>query len=354
MPYGVGAFFAVRPRLAAGGPARRPVGPAPDDAGVLLRHGRRGAARRATRDAWQLAAALTLLGAFASIYHPVGIPMLVQRRRGQAARSASTASPATWASRVAAVRHRPPRQVRGLARGVRRAGAGLDRVRNRVRARAPARAEAPAQRSSRRRECPAPASLARVFLVMTVASVTGSLLFNFTTNGNGELLRERFAGIVEDPATLGVLLAVVYALGLVRAARRRRPDRPRAAQVPVRGHRRARRCRCSSSPRSAQGWCALRADDRLHGRGVRRDPVHRRDDRPLRRRPHALARLGHAPDRVVRRELARRLAARAGGQGGGLRRAVLVAMAAIAAVTATVVLLLPAVPTTRPEPAAAT
>jgi MFS family permease len=32
----------------------------------------------ATQGAWQLAAALTLLGAFASIYHPVGIPMLVQ------------------------------------------------------------------------------------------------------------------------------------------------------------------------------------------------------------------------------------------------------------------------------------
>src|SRR6185503_18537235 len=32
-----------------------------------------------TRDAWQLAIALTLLGAFSSIYHPVGIPMLVRR-----------------------------------------------------------------------------------------------------------------------------------------------------------------------------------------------------------------------------------------------------------------------------------
>src|SRR5689334_11575475 len=31
-----------------------------------------------TQNAWQLAAALTLVGAFASIYHPVGIPMLVQ------------------------------------------------------------------------------------------------------------------------------------------------------------------------------------------------------------------------------------------------------------------------------------
>src|SRR6187551_3433430 len=31
-----------------------------------------------TQSAWQLAAALTLLGAFSAIYHPVGIPMLVQ------------------------------------------------------------------------------------------------------------------------------------------------------------------------------------------------------------------------------------------------------------------------------------
>ena len=30
------------------------------------------------RGAWQLGAALTLLGTFASIYHPVGVPMLVQ------------------------------------------------------------------------------------------------------------------------------------------------------------------------------------------------------------------------------------------------------------------------------------
>ena len=31
-----------------------------------------------TQNAWQLAIGLTLIGAFASIYHPVGIPMLVQ------------------------------------------------------------------------------------------------------------------------------------------------------------------------------------------------------------------------------------------------------------------------------------
>ena len=54
--------------------------------------------------------------------------------------------------------------------------------------------------------------MARVFAVMTAASVTGSLLFNFTTNGNAQLLTERFRGIVEDPALLGVMLAAVYAV----------------------------------------------------------------------------------------------------------------------------------------------
>jgi MFS family permease len=45
---------------------------------------------------------------------------------------------------------------------------------------------------------------------MTIAASSASLLFNFTTNGNGELLRERLAGIVSDPALLGTLLAGVY------------------------------------------------------------------------------------------------------------------------------------------------
>jgi len=55
------------------------------------------------------------------------------------------------------------------------------------------------------------AVLMRVFAVITVIATTGALLFNFTTNGNTELLRERMEGVVSDPAALGVLLALVYA-----------------------------------------------------------------------------------------------------------------------------------------------
>ncbi|MBI2015906.1 MAG: hypothetical protein HYS77_10275 [Candidatus Rokubacteria bacterium] len=54
------------------------------------------------------------------------------------------------------------------------------------------------------------AAMARVLLVMTLAAVSSSLIFNFTTNGNGQLLAERLTGLIDDPATLGVLLAAVY------------------------------------------------------------------------------------------------------------------------------------------------
>ena len=47
---------------------------------------------------------------------------------------------------------------------------------------------------------------------MTIAATTGSLIFNFTTNGNNELMRERFEGIIADPALLGIMLATVYAI----------------------------------------------------------------------------------------------------------------------------------------------
>jgi hypothetical protein len=80
MPYSVGAFFLfglARSRRAAG----RPVGPPPDDDHLLHRHRRVGGAGRGMQTAWQLAIALTVLGAFSSIYHPVGIPMLVQNAK---------------------------------------------------------------------------------------------------------------------------------------------------------------------------------------------------------------------------------------------------------------------------------
>jgi MFS family permease len=161
---------------------------------------------------WSIALALALLGTFASIYHPVGIPMLVQHARspgatigvnglagnlGIAAAALVTAFLVKWFGwRWAFV-------VPGLVCIA--CGMLFWRL-------TPHESEPPAARSRKAGvELPA-AQLARAFAVMTVAATANSLSFNMTTNGNAQLLAERMHAIVEDPATLGLLLAAVYAL----------------------------------------------------------------------------------------------------------------------------------------------
>jgi len=158
---------------------------------------------------WQLAAALTLMGVFAAIYHPVGIPMLVQgnSRPGFAiglnglAGNLGIAGAAIltgflvkyfgWRAAFAVP------AVLALALGVL------------FLALVPRERTAPARRPRSQPELPR-SVVARALLVMTLISVSSSLIFNFTTNGNGQFLAERLRGVVDDPATLGALLAAVY------------------------------------------------------------------------------------------------------------------------------------------------
>lgn len=165
-----------------------------------------------TRSAWQLAAALTLLGVFSAIYHPVGIPMLVQRsprpgltigfnglagNLGVAMSALVTGAVLKYAGWKAAF---VVPAIVALACGALFAYA------------APAESIAPGRRPATRAML-GKRALAHIFAIVTVASISGSLLFNFTTNGNGELLRERLHGIIDDPAILGLLLALVYVGG---------------------------------------------------------------------------------------------------------------------------------------------
>jgi MFS family permease len=164
-----------------------------------------------TQNAWQLAVALAVLGTFAAIYHPVGIPMLVQTTTRPGFTIGVNGLVGNLGVALAAL-------VTGVLVkyvGWRAAFAipGVVSLACGVAFALTARAEStpPARRAATQRDLP-PQLLARVFVVMTLAATSGSLLFNFSTNGNYELLHERFAAISKDPARLGLLLGGVYAL----------------------------------------------------------------------------------------------------------------------------------------------
>jgi MFS family permease len=212
MPYGAGAFFLF-------GIGSLPSGRLGDLWGrrrmmVLFFFGIGAAAllTALTQNAWQLAMGLTLIGAFASIYHPVGIPMLLQNVRNPGAIIGINGLAGNLGIAVAALvtgftvkwlGWRAAFALPGLL--VMACGFLFMRL-------CPAEAEAPAKRGGRAAATLAPADLARTLLVMTTAAATASLAFNLTTNGNAQLMAERFRGLIDDPATLGVMLAAVYAM----------------------------------------------------------------------------------------------------------------------------------------------
>ena len=212
MPYGVGAFIMFGVGSLPSGRLGDLWGRRPMMLVFFFGLGASALLAALTTNAWQLAAALTLLGAFASIYHPVGIPMLLQHADNPGATIGVNGLAGNLGIAVAAVLTGYLVQVVGwraafVVPGLACIGCGILFMRA-----VPHELEAPAARRKKSAiELPA-SVLARVLFVMTSAAVTASLLFNFTTNGNGQLLAERMRGVIEDPAFLGLLLAAVYAL----------------------------------------------------------------------------------------------------------------------------------------------
>ncbi len=166
-----------------------------------------------TQNAWQLAAALTLLGTFAAIYHPVGIPMLVQNVPNPGAVIGLNGLVGNLGIAVAAL-------VTGFLVkwiGWRAAFAipGIIAIGFAIvfAIKCPKETESPSKRKGGKAKVTlTPAMLVRAFAVMTAAAAVSTVLFNFTTNGNLQLLSEGFRGVIEDPAVLGMLLALIYAM----------------------------------------------------------------------------------------------------------------------------------------------
>ena len=164
-----------------------------------------------TQSAWQIAIALTIMGLFASIYHPVGIPMLLRHatRPGlvigwnNLAGNMGIALAALFTG--LAVKYFGWRSAFILA-ALLSVALGLFFLKV-----CPVETEPAGKRKASGVSLPRDLVI-RALVVMTTAATSGSILFNFTTNSNAELLKVKFDQVVSDPAVLGFLLSGVYAV----------------------------------------------------------------------------------------------------------------------------------------------
>ena len=162
-----------------------------------------------TQNAWQLAIVLTLVGAFASIYHPVGIPMLVQGTKRPGAVIGVNGLVGNLGIAAAAVLTGVIVKYFGwrmafVVPGLLTIALGF------LFARVVPREDLPPSRRAARQSDLPPGELARIVLILTLTSTCASLVFNFTTNGNSELMSDRMRAVTADPAVIGGLLGLVY------------------------------------------------------------------------------------------------------------------------------------------------
>ena len=164
-----------------------------------------------TQTPLQLALALALLGAVASIYHPVGIPMLVQGAarpgwtigiNGLAGNLGLAVAAAVTGLFIKYLGWRMAFVVPGVLSVA--AGAWFAMS-------TPMEAAPPAKKKTAT-GTHAGVPVGRLLLIMTIAASSGSMLFNFSTSSNFELLTNKFADISQDPAQIGFFLGLVYVL----------------------------------------------------------------------------------------------------------------------------------------------
>jgi MFS family permease len=166
----------------------------------------------AAQSALQLAVALALMGAFSAIYHPVGIPMLLQHTKTPGATIGVNGLAGNLGIAIAAlltgflvknVGWRTAFVVPGVVCFM--LGIAFAIV-------VPKETMSPSKRKGGALLNLDRKTVIRVFAVLMCTTIFSSMVFNLTTNGNGELLRERVARVANDPAQIGMVLAVIYAI----------------------------------------------------------------------------------------------------------------------------------------------
>ncbi|MFZ9656356.1 MAG: MFS transporter, partial [Limnohabitans sp.] len=138
-----------------------------------------------TQGPWQMAIALTLLGAVSSIYHPVGIPLLVQGSRTPGMTIGINGLAGNMGIAVAALLTGILVQWGGwrlafVVPGVVSIACGWLFARY-----APTESTPPARKKASGVHLPRWLAL-RTLVVMIATAISSSLLFNFTTNGNAQ------------------------------------------------------------------------------------------------------------------------------------------------------------------------
>jgi len=211
MPYSVGAFFFFGVGSIPSGKLGDLWGRRPMMLVFFVGIGLASMAVALTQTPWQLGLALAVLGCMASIYHPVGIPMLVQG----AQRPGWTIGVNGLAGNL------------GLAMAAAVTGALIQYFGWRMAFLVPGMVSilcglafawfAPIEETAPARQAKAGVQntgipVKKLLILMTLASTTGGMLFNFSTNSNYELLTYKFAAVFQDPAKIGFCLALVYVL----------------------------------------------------------------------------------------------------------------------------------------------
>jgi MFS family permease len=158
----------------------------------------------------QIALALAVLGLFASIYHPVGIPMLVQGAVRPGRTIGINGLSGNLGVALAAVVTGFIVKYYGWRMAFIVPGA-ISIVCGLAFALLATKESAPPAKRKASVSAPAGISMAQLFLIMTLAATSASLVFNLSTNANYELLSNRFKDISTDPARIGLLLGMVYA-----------------------------------------------------------------------------------------------------------------------------------------------
>src|SRR5262249_30231340 len=216
-----------------------------------------------TSGVWSLAAALTLMGVFSAIYHPVGIPMLVQGSRNPGFTIGVNGLFGNLGIAVAAiltgfvVKHLGWRAAFAVPGGLALICAALFALL------VPRETEAPARRPKKSVDLPR-AVMARVLAVMTLGAISSSLIFNFTTNGKGPLLPGGPARRGRRPRHARRAARGGLHDRVARAARRRQAHRSLPAQVGIPADRGGPGAAVPA--RGARGrLAALRGDARVHG-----------------------------------------------------------------------------------------